>query len=1247
MEALVNELAQLPAPQTAATKPNVNSTLHVVSAKRVLPASRLTKMGPDGQFRQVVETAPSSRALVLDYQMVHGSFTNYTFQGDTTYYISGTVNLSGTNTFEGGTVIKYAGGASINLVPASHPGLNWQASAYRPVIFTARDDNSVGEPFGSGNPSGYYANPALELININPTLAYFRIAYAAQGLFAVSGTFNLNHGQIINCQCGIGGTYAAVAVKNMLFANVATNFNSTGGLNLNVQNATFNQSACLLNTVGDNGPTFTNCIFANVANLLSGYLTTFSGDYNGFYNSQEFGFDQRTNNFYPFQSVGAGNYYLASGCNFTNQGTTNIDATLLAALKTRTTYPPIVYSNATISLPTTFNPQAQRDTDTPDLGYHYDPIDYVLGGVYVTNATVTVNPGTVIATFGTKNIAYGLGIGSGAQFFCQGLANNLNRIVQYNTVQEQAITNWSRVLAGSIESEFLNVSPAATIICRFTDWSMPAQDAPHLNGTNGICNPINLQDCQFHGGKLVSSYPTFNLTNCLFERVNASLWSADSNSPSLRNNLFWRGTFNFAPNVTNALVKDNLFDQTSISNNSGYVTYNGGFNAFVTNYNRLQPTFTNDVILTNSPVYQSSWLGNYYLPTNSPLINAGSTNANLVGLYHYTTQTNQVKETNSVVDIGYHYVATDTNGIPVDTNGDGIPDYLEDANGNGVVDGGESNWGLAILAQPTNQTVVQGSNATFSVTAAGMSPLHYQWYSNSAAINGATYATLTLNNVQTNYSGNYFVVVTNVLGSVTSATVALTVITYPVIIQSPAGQTAFVGDTVQLSATAIGVLPLNYQWQMNGVNINGATNSTLTLPIVQLIQSGNYSVVVSNSYGATNSFMAALRVWQPGIVKKVASSQWDTIQTITNLSNVVAITSGNMNGTNLALKVDGTVVAWSVNLANTNLNLSADIINTGLSNVVAIAEGYYYYDYPISCYALKADGTVVYSSWGLEPDDWADMGYQNVIAMSANGWNFQPLFNDGTTGFYMSDGAYLNPTGVVAVACSVDAYLVQKQNGTLQAWGGSPDWYGQGTDVYGETAIPAALTNTPGAVIGIAAGNYHFMAIKSNRTVVAWGDNDSGQCNVPASLTNVIRLAAGVGGSTGSGANNTLHYYADSLALKTDGTLVKWVSNGGNFPPAGSNYVDMAGNAATPGVPYSDGYFPYEDWAIYGAPSNNGTALEPNGLLRIVGYAARGGGGGLSGSELPMAEEWRQFDRRREHFGGHQCHLESGFNLIS
>jgi hypothetical protein len=81
-----------------------------------------------------------------------------------------------------------------------------------------------------------------------------------------------------------------------------------------------------------------------------------------------------------------------------------------------------------------------------------------------------------------------------------------------------------------------------------------------------------------------------------------------------------------------------------------------------------------------------------------------------------------------------------------------------------------------IAAQPQNQSVVVGANASFFVTAGGTAPLGYQWLFNGVAINGATGSSYTRSGVQTNDAGNYSVVVTNVAGSVTSANALLTVL---------------------------------------------------------------------------------------------------------------------------------------------------------------------------------------------------------------------------------------------------------------------------------------------------------------------------------------------------------------------------------------------------------------------------------------------------------------------------------------
>jgi subtilisin family serine protease len=82
----------------------------------------------------------------------------------------------------------------------------------------------------------------------------------------------------------------------------------------------------------------------------------------------------------------------------------------------------------------------------------------------------------------------------------------------------------------------------------------------------------------------------------------------------------------------------------------------------------------------------------------------------------------------------------------------------------------------------------------------------------------------------------------------------------PVITVNPQSQTVAAGATVSFSVIAIGVPPLSYQWFFNGRLITGATDYSYTIANVQSNDAGDYTVVVTNAYGAATSAAATLTV---------------------------------------------------------------------------------------------------------------------------------------------------------------------------------------------------------------------------------------------------------------------------------------------------------------------------------------------------------------------------------------------------
>ncbi len=81
----------------------------------------------------------------------------------------------------------------------------------------------------------------------------------------------------------------------------------------------------------------------------------------------------------------------------------------------------------------------------------------------------------------------------------------------------------------------------------------------------------------------------------------------------------------------------------------------------------------------------------------------------------------------------------------------------------------------------------------------------------------------------------------------------------PVITMSPQPvPLAGPGDTIQLSAYAIGVPPLSYQWQLNGESLVGATTSAYTISNFFNPGTLSFSLQVSNAYGIATSAVSTV-----------------------------------------------------------------------------------------------------------------------------------------------------------------------------------------------------------------------------------------------------------------------------------------------------------------------------------------------------------------------------------------------------
>ncbi len=175
----------------------------------------------------------------------------------------------------------------------------------------------------------------------------------------------------------------------------------------------------------------------------------------------------------------------------------------------------------------------------------------------------------------------------------------------------------------------------------------------------------------------------------------------------------------------------------------------------------------------------------------------------------------------------------------------------------------------AIIVPPVNTAVTAGYAASFNVAASGSGTLSYQWYSNGAAVAGATGTSYSTGSTSLADNGKTIsVTVTSAFGAVTSnpARLSVSAAQNVTLTAQPQAGNAVVGQAATFSVAASGSPQLTYQWFVNGSAVAGGTQNTYTTPTLTVTGTSSVYVVVSNPLNRVQSATVALTVTAPAPV---------------------------------------------------------------------------------------------------------------------------------------------------------------------------------------------------------------------------------------------------------------------------------------------------------------------------------------------------------------------------------------------
>ena len=296
----------------------------------------------------------------------------------------------------------------------------------------------------------------------------------------------------------------------------------------------------------------------------------------------------------------------------------------------------------------------------------------------------------------------------------------------------------------------------------------------------------------------------------------------------------------------------------------------------------------------------------------------------------------------------------------------------------------------------------------------------------------------------------------------------------PTIFTQPQSQTNAVGSTVAFSVLTGGTAPLTYLWLSNSVPLSnggrvmGANSNQITIGNLQLSDSGNYAVIVSNAFGSALSSNAILVVTTNLTWTGSVSTDWNnpnnwSPQQVPAASDHVIINSGTIivpaDGAFAVMDLTGgAIVGALTEVGGATVNWSGGAIVGALtvaSNAVLNFTGSSEKD--IAC-ALTNAGTVVWAGSGVVYVPNGLNSNNGLIENLAGGvWDIQsdasllPYYSGNW--YFRNAGTVLKSAGSGTTSIGIPFY----NTGTVGAWEGTLSFQG-------------GYSNNPSANLAISLG---------------------------------------------------------------------------------------------------------------------------------------------------------------------------------